>query len=156
MSLDGHEWDDGTTRAALSLTAGCHSAEVTNSVLDSHRESARWVEKRYGDWLFIACGSFFTYQNACAKHYSLPLCVFSCQASRNPSLSALLSHHSNHGQFIQEKDLHGDFNVNSFCEEKLLLILLFPNFTFSFILVSLTSRRGQHFFTKCYCNFCHV
>lgn len=38
---------DGRVRAALRMTAGCHSAEVTSSALDSHRGSERWIEK-YG------------------------------------------------------------------------------------------------------------
>lgn len=79
---------DGTVRAALWQTAGCHSTQVTSSVLDSHRQSEKWMEKRYVCWLFIVFGSFFTLQDGCVKHYSLLLCLFSCQASRNLFLFA--------------------------------------------------------------------
>lgn len=120
---------DGTVRAALWLTV-----TQLNWQAHSHRESERWMEKRYGDWLLMARGSFFTYQDVCVKHYSLLLCLFSCQPSRNLSFFALLSRfallRSNCGQFIQEKDLRSGLNL----KEMLFLSLFFLfNFKFSFI-----------------------
>lgn len=102
MMPDSRGGGDRTDGAASWLTAGCHSAEVTSSVLDRHRGRERVMEKRYGDWLFIACGRFFTFVSNIIFFFYVyflvrPLVYFYF-------LSCIR-------QFIPEKDLHGDLTT---------------------------------------------
>lgn len=57
------------------------SSNVMSSVLHNHWESGKYMDKRYEDWPFEACGKFFTYQDVCVKndflhlslHFSTPV-----------------------------------------------------------------------------------
>ena len=139
MSADSQGGGDATVGAAPWLTAD----EVTSSALESHRESGRWMERRWrltvygpGELLHLAgwsCQTLFSH------FMSLR------QAPRNVSLFRTLDG-------VSEKK----GQCTRWLQSDLVLSLSFFSPSHSIHMVFLTSRRGQHFFTKCYSNPCHT
>lgn len=138
MSADSRGGGDGSVGAAPWLTAD----EVTSTALESHRESGRWMERRWrltvsSPWELLHLAGWLC-QTLLSHFMSLR------QAPRNVSLFRTLD-----GVSEKKGSAPGDFSLISSGH------FLFSH-SHSIYLVSLTSRRGQHFFTKCYSNPCHT
>lgn len=82
-------------------------------------------------------------------HLAGCLCQIVFSSFMSPFLSVLQESFS-----VQEKSAH-------WLKSQIFYYFLSPKKkscspSYSIYLVSLSSRRGQHFFTKCYCKFCHI